>query len=81
MTVIAFSEARWSADVSSFPQHTMLFLWVRRQSRRPAEAEAEDEESAMEDVHPTREYGKWRVDEGRVERLPAFYPPARGEGA
>ena len=34
--------------------------------------------SVMEDVHPTNGYGRWR-EEGRVERLPAYYPPERGD--
>ena len=55
----------------------MIFLYVRRAGT----AAVHLEESAMEDVHPTNGYGKWRVEEGRVQRLPAFYPPERGGGA
>ena len=82
LTVVSFSEARWSADVQSFPQHTMIFLYVRR-SHEHGEHGVEASSSSvsvMEDVHPTNGYGRWRVEEGRVERLPAYYPPERGAG-
>ena len=65
LTVVAFSEARWRDELERFPQHTMIFLYIRT---------AEDS-SGMEDVHATHGYGKWRLDEGRVERLGAYYPP------
>ena len=71
LTVIAFSEARWGKEIERFPQHTMLFLYLRTAV----------DASRMEDVHPRRGYSRWRLDEGRVELLDAFYPPERGGGA